>query len=111
MITEAELDHTDRRLRTLEQCALHRRTVLLTCPACRRERRLDAVALWWLFQRKGWDDTMAEAARRFHCTACRARDGRKIRPRATITREQPDEEQAPYPDQATWKRLVSRYRS
>lgn len=111
MVTEAELDHADRRLRTFQHCALHRRTIRVTCTSCGRERRFDAVALWWMYERKGWDDDLPRAYRRLFCATCRERDGRVVRPRAGITRDRPDEDQPPYPDQATWKRLVSRYRS
>ena len=55
-------DHVGRRLRTLEQCALHKRTLRLTCPACGRSRVMDAAALWWLFRRKGWDDALPGVA-------------------------------------------------
>ncbi|WP_267414278.1 hypothetical protein [Sphingomonas sp. GC_Shp_4] len=40
-----ELTHVGQKLRTLQHCALHRRTIKLTCTACERERRFDAVAL------------------------------------------------------------------
>ncbi len=72
---------------------------------------MEAVPLWWWFERHGMDDGLPGAWRRFHCGACRGRDGRVVRPRATITRDVPDPCPLPYPDQATWKRLVSRYRS
>lgn len=102
--------HTEARLGCLEHCALHRRTIVMTCPRCRSVRRFDAVALWWLFRRRGWNDGVPEARRRFHCAACR-RSGRTSRPALEITREPPDADQPPYPDRATWNRLVSRYRS
>jgi hypothetical protein len=102
--------HVGQRLRCLEHCALHRRTITLTCPACGRARRLDAVALWWLFRRKRWDDRLPAAYRRFRCAAC-AGTGRIVRPRGAITRDPPDDDQPPYPDRPTWRRLVSRYRS
>ena len=103
--------HVGQRLGCLEHCALHRRTIKLTCPACGHVRRLDAVALWWLYERRGWSDALPGAYARLYCAACRANGGRKVRPRTEITREPPDAEQGPYPDERTWKRLVSRYRS
>ncbi|MCP6037308.1 hypothetical protein NL368_28625, partial [Klebsiella pneumoniae] len=74
------VDHVGRKLRTLEQCALHRRTFRLTCPACERVRRLDAVPLWWLFVKRGWNDTLPQAIGRLCCEPCRA-GGRLVRPR------------------------------
>lgn len=111
VMTEAELDHADRRLRTLEHCALHRRTIRLDCPACRRVVRIDAVPLWWWFRSRGLDDGIPKAWRRLHCAECRRRDGSVVRPRAAITRDAPDPTALSYPDGSTWRRLVSRYRS
>jgi hypothetical protein len=48
----ADYDHVGRRLRTLEQCALYKRTLRLTCPRCGHVRVLDAVCLWWMFNRQ-----------------------------------------------------------
>ncbi|WP_267395389.1 MULTISPECIES: hypothetical protein [unclassified Sphingomonas] len=106
-----ELTHVGQRLRTLQHCALHRRTIKLTCSACQRERRFDAVALWWMYECKGWNDRLPGALRRLYCEACRASAGKVVRPEVEITREQPDEKRPPYPDQRTWRKLVSRYRS
>lgn len=110
MSASAEYDHVGRRLRTLEHCALHKRTLRLTCPHCAHVRVLDAVCLWWLFTRRGWDGGLPSAVSRLCCTACKAQ-GATVRPRITVGREAPTGEPLPYPDEATWKRLVSRYRS
>ncbi len=106
----ADHDHVGRRLRTLEQCALYRRTLRLTCPRCRHVRVFDAVALWWLFHRRGWNDGLSAMAQRVRCSLC-DKQGHVTRPRIVIGRDEPTGEQPPYPDAATWKRLVSRYRS
>lgn len=108
--TDQGHDHIGRRLRTLEQCALHKRTLRLSCPRCDHRSVLDAVCLWWLFNRRGWDDGLNAVAIRLRCARCRDR-GTTTRPRITVGREPPTGEPLPYPDEATWKRLVSRYRS
>lgn len=100
----------DAKLGRLEDCALRRRTIRLTCPRCRNVRRYDAVALWWLFQRRRWSDEVPACTARFRCSRCSSL-GRAQRPRLEITRDQPDAEQPPYPDERVWKRLVARYRS
>lgn len=110
-LADAAHDHVGRRLRTLEQCALHKRTLRLTCPRCRHVRILDAVPLWWHFQRRGWDDALPAVRQRLHCASCAGRDAASIRPRLTVGRDPPTGAQLPYPDAATWKKLVSRYRS
>lgn len=103
-------DHVGRRLRTLEQCALHKRTLRLSCTRCDHVRVIDAVCLWWLFNRRGWDDGLDAVAGHLRCARCHD-DGTTTRPRITVGREPPTGEALPYPDEATWKRLVSRYRS
>ena len=103
-------DHTGRTLRTLEHCALHKRTIRLTCPACGHVRLLDALPLWWLFVRRGWDDRVPGAVkRRLFCEACKGKG--RVRPNLRSTRETPEGPQPPYPDRHEWKRVVSRYRS
>jgi hypothetical protein len=107
----ADYDHVGRRLKTLQECALYKRTLRLTCPRCRHVRILDAVPLWWLFQRRGWDDAVSDAPKRLCCSRCKERSGMVVRPRLSVGRDPPTGEQLPYPDEATWKRLVSRFRS
>ena len=111
MASSAERDHLNRKLGCLEHCALHRRTIKVTCPECQRVVRFDAVALWYLFFRKRWNDAYPACMRRFYCQECRTNSGQIIRPRFEITEERPDPKQPQYPDQSTWRKLVSRYRS
>jgi len=106
----ADRDHLNRQLRCLLHCALHRRTIRLSCPACRRVRRFDAVALWWFFERRREDDAIPKVLGRFCCVVCR-RAGQIVRPRWAITEEPPDPDQPPYPSEQEWKRQISRYRS
>jgi hypothetical protein len=104
------IDHVGRRLLTLKQCALHRRTIRLTCPACGHIRLIDAIPLWWLFAKRGWDDGLPEAMARLCCLHCR-NGGRVVRPRYLVTRDYSEGPQPPYPTAAEWKKVVSRYRS
>jgi hypothetical protein len=104
------VDHVGRRLRTLEECALHRRTFRVTCPACGHVRLLDAVPLWWLFVKRGWDERLPAAMRKLYCTPC-GKAGQIVRPWYVVTREQPEGPQPPYPERREWNRIVSRYRS
>jgi hypothetical protein len=107
---DPSIDHLNRKLRCLLHCAFHRRTIRLTCPACQRVRRFDAVALWWFFERRHQDDDIAVVRRRFCCRVCR-KAGVVVRPRFEITTEPPDPDQPDYPTESEWKRQVSRYRS
>ncbi len=106
----ADRDHLNRQLRGLLHCALHRRTIRLSCPVCQRIRCFDAVALWWFFERRHEDDAIPQVFGRFYCAVCR-RTGQIVRPRWAITEEPPDSDQPPYPSEQIWKRQISRYRS
>jgi hypothetical protein len=111
---EAYLDHTNRRIDSLVMCALHRRTLRLSCRSCPHVRLLDAVPVWFLFERKGWSGFIQEVPARFYCAACLRDAARKVtRPRLVITNDAapPPTREWPYPDERVWKRLVSRYRS
>ena len=114
MTSEAHLDHTNRRIPTVEYAALMRRSFHLRCPRCAYDRLLDAVPLWWLFYKKGWNDQLPAAiTRRFYCgRCCPARgEGPKVRPKFNLSEAIPTGPQLPYPDEREWKRLVSRTRS
>ena len=105
-------DHIGRKLDTLVQCALHRRAVRLTCKRCSHSQLFDAVPLWWMFDRRGWSGVFPEVRRQFYCGPCWEKDRRKVRPAILVTDEPPPQTgRYPYPDERTWKRLVSRYRS
>lgn len=106
-----DVDHVGRRLATLQLCALYRRTLRVTCPRCRRERMLDAVGLWWLFERKRWDDRMRNVPRRLRCEPCWKERNGIVRPRIDVTSLPPEGPQFPYPNERTWRRVVSRFRS
>lgn len=112
MARSDDRDHLGRRLDTLMLCALHRRSLRLSCKRCPHVRVLDAVPIWYLFDRRGWAGFIREVPRRFYCEQCWLDHRRKsANPRLEITTEVPVPPQYPYPDERTWKRLVSRYRS
>lgn len=106
-------DHIGRRLDSLVQCALHQRTIRLACRECPNVRLLDAMPLWYLFERRGWSGVLNDVPRRFYCQCCwQGRCRRVTRPDLIVCRDRPDNgKQFDYPDERTWKRLVSRYRS
>lgn len=108
---DASLDHLNRRLGSLALCAIHQRTIRLTCPACQHARLLEAVTLWWMFDRRGWDDDLPRALRRFYCARCWRRRHVAERPRFAIATVPPEGPQFAYPPEWEWKRLISRYRS
>ena len=104
--------HTGQRIDTLMQCALYRRTLKISCRKCSHVRVWDAVPVWWLFQRKGWEGLMREVPRRLICSHCWAERYERVRsPRVEITGERPEKTPLGYPTEREWKRFVARYRS
>lgn len=107
-----ELDHLGRKFPSVEHCALHRRTIKLTCRTCGHVRKFDAVAIWAMFRRRQWAGELEKVPKRFYCGTCWQQHFRRSGvPRMEITDEQPEGPQPPYPDEREWKKLVSRYRS
>jgi len=71
----------------------------------------DPHGLWWHFHRRGWDDRLGEARRRFWCRVCRSLTKRKVQPsRLDLIATTPADFRLPWPDDATWKRQVARVR-
>jgi hypothetical protein len=67
--------------------------------------------LWWHFERRGWDDRLFDARKRFCCTACQANNRRKIRPtRLELVGWCESDLQLPLPDERTWKRIMRQIR-
>ena len=111
VMQQADRDHLNRKIVTITHAALMRKTIKLTCPTCKRERLLDAVTLWWLYLKRGWDDRLPKAIRHFYCHPCWHLRCHAARPFFEIIDKTPEGEQFPYPPESEWKRLVSRYRS
>lgn len=96
----------------ITDCALFHRNIRLTCRHCGHARVLSGYALWWLFERKGWDDRLTGIGARFRCDLCWAHHRRNVRnPQAEVTQDGTSGPQPPMPCEREWKRLVSRHRS
>jgi hypothetical protein len=94
----------------LEAAAWHY-AIKPVCRVCGHHAVFDPHGLWWLFERKGWDDRLTVAAGRFYCLACR-RDRRAHVRRAALylVKDEPTV-RLPLPPESQWKRVVSRMRS
>lgn len=104
-------DHVNRPIRTLTLCALYQKVLRFTCPRCKHQRLLEAVTLWWMFERRQWNDALPLAIQHFYCKKCWASAKMVVRPRYEITNDTPDGPQFPYPREGEWKRLVRRFRT
>ncbi|SNT20889.1 hypothetical protein SAMN06295912_1598 [Sphingomonas laterariae] len=105
-------DHLDRKLTCLQHAALYHFNIRVVCPSCRRVRIFQGHQLWWLFERRRWNDRLEEVPRRLSCSRCWVADHRKVRPiRVSLVKDLPTGDELPWPDERAWKRVVSRYRS
>lgn len=103
-------DHAGRAFRTLEHCALLRKTVRLTCRRCGHVSLFDAVQLWWRFYGRGWDDRLTEVPAHMACSGC-PKAAQPLQIVIAVTDERPEQRNMPYPSEREWKRVVSRFRS
>lgn len=71
---------------------------------------LEAVTLWWMFHRRGWDDGLPTAIRRFYCDVCWRSRYVAYRPSFEISTQPPEGPQFAYPPEYEWKRLIRGYR-
>lgn len=98
-------------LRDLFDAAARGKALGLTCSKCRHRTVLSSHALWWLFRRKGWVDTLSEVRRRSICILCLHRRGEKVRnPELELVDEPPTDTSLPMPSELDWKRELRRRR-
>lgn len=96
---------------TLFELALIGHPVCLACPVCGHRRVFDPYAIWWLFERRGWSDRLADVPKRFVCTKC-VIARRRVRPLLTIEpTSPPTDDTLERPSEQEWKRVISRQRS
>jgi hypothetical protein len=98
-------------LRDLFDAAARGRNVQLTCRACGHVAILSGMALWWLFQRRGWLDDFKDVRRRSVCTACLRGRRSKVRdPALALVETAPTDARLPLPSAMDWKKEVRRRR-
>jgi len=86
--------------------------IKVRCTACGHSAIFDPHALWWLFQRRGWDDRLTEASKRFYCSACLSKKQCRVhRAQIDLIRETVTVHGLAMPDEASWKRALNRFRS
>lgn len=98
-------------LRDLFDAAVRGRAIRLTCVRCGHCSVVSSHALWWLFHRKGWVDSLREVRRRCLCILCLHRHGLKIRDaRLELVDAPVTDTGLPMPSELDWKREVRRRR-
>ena len=96
--------------RIFEAAAWHY-SVKPVCGRCGHHALFHPHGLWWLFQRKGWDDRLSAAARRFRCIPCLTTEGKLVRQARLYLAKDTPTVVLPMPDEREWKRALSRFRS
>ncbi|OYY90817.1 MAG: hypothetical protein B7Y45_06425 [Sphingomonas sp. 28-66-16] len=97
---------------SLFEAAAFQYSLEVRCPTCRHRVVFDAHALWWLFERKGWDARLSAVAKRLRCLPCsHHRQGASAaRPIIALVRATPTSTSLPLPPARDWKRAVNRFR-
>lgn len=97
--------HGGRIINTILECAAYQYTVRATCLKCGHREVFQPHALWWRFERKGWDMRFKRASDRFRCLRCGQSGARLEACRDPVTRDK-----LPLPPDREWKRQVNRMR-
>lgn len=85
--------------------------VTCTVPACEHSAVFHPAGLWYLFARRGWQQTFYQAQARFWCRRCTKAVGLKVkRAYMTLSRDAITDDTLPLPSDREWKRFVSRHR-
>jgi hypothetical protein len=97
---------------TLFEAAAWHYAVKPICSRCRHTATFHPHALWWHFQRKGWNDRLLDARARFWCRVCGQATGQRVRPRLLeLVQESAADICLTMPPAHEWKRAVNRFRS
>jgi hypothetical protein len=98
-------------LRDLFDAAVRNYSIKLTCTKCQRITIYSSLALWWLFQQKGWADRLKDVQKRCLCIMCLHRRGLKVRyPTLQLVHDEPTDTSLPLPSELDWKRELRRRR-
>jgi hypothetical protein len=91
------------------EAAAYHKNVKVVC-RCGHHACYEAHCLWYLFERRLWDDAFWDVRRRFWCRPCRQRTGEKVRPRWVGASLEPITVELPWPSELEWKRAQRRVR-
>lgn len=97
-------------IQDLFDAAARHHTIRLDCPRCKRVVIYDGHAVWWLFERKQWPDRLRDVGRHFYCSTCRKRAAERVRPRVSLSEQDPTSLAMAMPDEREWNRALSRRR-
>jgi hypothetical protein len=106
IICMARISNGLRHPTTLFEAAAWHRSIVATCQHCGHEAVFDPHQLWWLFERKAWEDQLGSLPRRLRCTRCNGR-----RPVVQAGERREASIHLPWPDERVWKQALSRWRS
>lgn len=95
-------------IRDLFDAAVRHNTIQVSC-RCGNVGIFDPHALWYLFERRGWNDRLPDVACRMRCLQCYYAKRKRTPATLELTRVDPTR-QLPMPDIIEWKRQLRRRR-
>ncbi|MCJ8157408.1 hypothetical protein [Sphingomonas sp. LaA6.9] len=95
-------------MKDLFDAAARHKTLRFTC-RCGHSAIFDGHALWWRFEKKGWNDALRLVPFHMRCGKCRALGRPKIPPRLELT-DLDNDTDLPMPSEEDWKRALRRRR-
>ena len=79
---------------------------------CGHSASFHAASLWWRFERKGWNDHLGEARKRFWCRQCAFQVGRRVQPRRLeVVPWEKGAIELEMPSDHEWRRAMRRFRT
>lgn len=101
-----------RKYQRLFDLALYKRNIRMTCGCCEHSRVIDAPGLWWMFEKRHWNEELRDIGLRFYCGECWKLHRKKVRqPKMEVVEDDAEGPLLPGPDEYEWKRIVNRQRS
>lgn len=95
-------------IQDLFDAAVRHHTIKVSC-GCGNVGIFDPHALWWLFERKGWNDKLGAVRQRMRCLQCYAAKRKRTLAALELCYEN-HTRQLPMPDIIEWKRQLRRRR-
>jgi len=93
----------------LLEAASWRYTVKIAC-SCGHAAFYEPHALWWLYDRKGWNGNFREMQRRYFCSHCYQRTSKRVHPRISAEGQEEPTVGLPLPPKDEWNKAKRRFR-
>lgn len=95
------------------EAAMMARPIKVQCTVggCEHSAVFHPAGLWYLFDRRGWQQSFRKAEQRFWCRKCTRAVGWRVKKAVILmTNDQINVTSLPLPSEREWKKFVSRHR-